>query len=69
MLVRVIKALTVPFTALLVALLVWYAMSKGIDGAVLMSGLALIGGLGGYQVKASVDARKKSEAPPTPPVA
>lgn len=55
---EIIKAGSVPFAMTVVGLLVWYALSKGIDGSVLMSGLAIIGGLGGYGLK-SWQTRKK----------
>jgi len=58
MVVQVIRAATVPFAALLVALLVWAALSKGIDGAVFMTGLAIVGGLGGYEIKSLIEKRK-----------
>jgi hypothetical protein len=35
----------------IVGLLVWCALSRGIDGAVFGSGSAIIGGLGGYALK------------------
>ena len=34
-----------------ITLLELFALYKGIDGALLMSSLALIGGLGGYELK------------------
>ena len=62
--VEIIKALTVPFAILVVGLLVWAALSKGIDGAVFMTGLAIVGGLGGYEVKALVAKIKKNGTTP-----
>ncbi|MBA7538065.1 hypothetical protein ES705_30339 [subsurface metagenome] len=48
---KIINALTPLVAIIAVSLVVVYALSKGIDGAVLMPGLAIIGGLGGYQLK------------------
>ncbi|MBA7581445.1 hypothetical protein ES708_23348 [subsurface metagenome] len=62
--VEIIKALTVPFAILVVGLLVWAALSQGIDGAVFMTGLAIVGGLGGYEIKALVAKLKKNGTPP-----
>jgi len=62
--VELIKALTVPFAMVVVGLLVWAALSKGIDGAVFMTGLAIVGGLGGYEVKALVAKIKKNGTTP-----
>lgn len=56
--VEIIKALTVPFAMVVIALLVWAALSQGIDGAVFMTGLAIVGGLGGYEIKAVWEKRK-----------
>ncbi len=62
--VEIIKALTVPFAILVVGLLVWAALSRGIDGAVFMTGIAIVGGLGGYEVKALVAKLKKNGTTP-----
>ena len=62
--VEIIKALTVPFAMAVVAFLAWTALSKGIDGAVFMTGLAIVGGLGGYEIKALVAKLKKNGTPP-----
>ncbi len=53
---KIINALTPLVAIIAVSLVVVYALSKGIDGAVLMSGIAIIAGLGGYQVKKIKDA-------------
>ena len=43
---------TIVLTAIIgVVILVAIAMLKGIDGAVYMSGLTIIGGLAGYEIK------------------
>jgi hypothetical protein len=47
----VTKALSVPLAMLIVGLLVWYALSKGMDGAIAGSGFTVIGGLGGFYLK------------------
>lgn len=65
MLVEVIKVCTIPFAMVVVGLLVWAALCRGIDGAIFMSGLAIVGGLGGYEVKAVVAKLKKNGTPPT----
>jgi len=62
--VETIKVLTVPFAMVVVGFLVWAALSKGIDGAVFMTGLAIVGGLGGYEVKALVAKIKKNGTTP-----
>ena len=51
MMVEIIKAASIPYAMTIIGLLVWAALSKGIDGSVLMSGLAIVGGLGGFYVK------------------
>ena len=43
-----------------ITLLVNTALSKGIDGAVLMAGLSILGGLAGYSLK------KPTHKPPPP---
>ena len=48
--VDIIKAASVPFGMLIVGVLVYSALKAGVDGAVLMSGLTIIGGLGGFYV-------------------
>ncbi|MBA7579223.1 hypothetical protein ES708_21092 [subsurface metagenome] len=49
--VEIIKAASVPLAMIVAGILVWGAMLNGIDGAVFMTGLAIVGGLGGYEVK------------------
>ncbi|MBA7563698.1 hypothetical protein ES708_05534 [subsurface metagenome] len=58
MVVQVIRAATVPFTALLVALLVWGAVFM--TGPAILSGLdaALSRGIGGYEIKSVLEKRK-----------
>ena len=41
-----------------IAGLLAFAVAKGIDGALLASGFALIGGLGGYEIKVILEKRK-----------
>jgi len=38
--------------------LIAFALNKGVDGALFMSGLAIIGGLGGYEIKVIKDKKK-----------
>ena len=50
----------IPLAAMLcIAGLVAFALSQGINGAVMSSGIALIAGIGGYKVKATLENRKK----------
>ncbi len=42
-----------------IAGLVAFALSQGIDGAVMSSGIALIAGIGGYTVKAIRESKRK----------
>ena len=59
-----IKALTPMVCAVLVAVIVMFAIANDVNGAILASGLAIIGGLGGYGVKVLNDhyvAKKQEE--------
>ena len=48
-----------PVTAIVcITGLVAFALYKGIDGAIFMSALAIIGGLGGYEIKVLMDKKK-----------
>lgn len=38
--------------------LIAFALNKGVDGALFMSGVAVIGGLGGYEIKVIKDKQK-----------
>ncbi|MBA7577277.1 hypothetical protein ES708_19124 [subsurface metagenome] len=49
--VEIIKAASIPMAMVIVGLLTWAAMREGIDGAIFMVGCAIVGGLGGYEVK------------------
>lgn len=60
---EVIKALSIPLAMVIVGLLTWQAMLLGIDGALFMSALVVLGGLGGYEVKTLVE-KKRSKIPP-----
>ena len=64
MVVQVIRSATVPFTALLVALLVWGAVFM--TGPAILSGLdaALSRGIGGYEIKSVLEKRKNPQSPP-----
>lgn len=63
MIVQIIKACSIPLAMVIVGVLAWHAMSNGIDGAVFMSAVVIIGGLGGYEVKQVVEGiRSKSSA-------
>ncbi|MBA7648962.1 hypothetical protein ES703_56754 [subsurface metagenome] len=59
---EVIKALSIPLAMVVVGLLTWQAMVLGIDGALFMTALVVIGGLGGYEVKTLVE-KKRSITP------
>jgi tRNA A22 N-methylase len=45
-----------------VGVLAWYAISNGINGAVFMSAVVVIGGLGGYEVKSIIDKREEKKS-------
>ncbi len=60
MIAEIIKACSIPLAMVIVGLLAWHAISNGIDGAIFMTAVAVIGGLGGFEVK-SVIAKKASK--------
>ena len=51
----IIKAVSVPFAMAVIGVLAWKALSMGINGALFMTVVAVIGGLGGYEVKTLVE--------------
>ncbi|MBA7563527.1 hypothetical protein ES708_05186 [subsurface metagenome] len=63
MVADIIRASSVLVAMVVVGALAWRALSMGIDGALFMSSVAVVGGLGGYEVKTLV-AKKKSKSPP-----
>lgn len=60
--VNIIKAASIPFAMLIVGLLTWSAQINGIDGAVFMVGVGIVGGLGGYEAKAIVEVVKAKKS-------
>ncbi|MBA7642045.1 hypothetical protein ES703_49731 [subsurface metagenome] len=62
MTVQIIKACSIPLAMVVVGVLAWHAMSNGIDGAVFMSAVVVIGGLGGYEVKSIIDKRGEKKS-------
>lgn len=64
MIPEIIKAASVPLAMIIVGALAAIALAKGIDGAVFMTGAAIIGGLGGYEIKNYLDYRKRNGKPP-----
>jgi len=62
MTVQIIKACSIPLAMVVVGVLAWHAMSNGIDGAVFMSAVVVIGGLGGYEVKSIIDKREEKKS-------
>lgn len=66
MIPELIKAASVPLAMIIVGVLVALALAKGVNGAVFMSGAAIIGGLGGYEIKNYLNYRKKNNKPPAP---
>jgi len=62
MTVQIIKACSIPLAMVLVGVLAWHAISNGIDGAVFMSAVVVIGGLGGYEVKSIIDKRGEKKS-------
>ena len=62
MTVQVIKACSIPLAMVIVGVLAWHAISNGIDGAVFMSAVVVIGGLGGYEVKSIIDKREEKKS-------
>jgi len=62
MTVQIIKACSIPLAMVIVGVLAWYAISNGINGAVFMSAVVVIGGLGGYEVKSIIDKREEKKS-------
>lgn len=58
MIPEIIRASSAVIAMLVIGLLAWHALSMGLDGAVFMSSVAVIGGLGGYEIKALVEKKK-----------
>ena len=63
MVADIIRASSAVVAMAVIGLLMWRALTLGIDGALFMSSVAVVGGLAGYEVKALVD--KKKSKPPT----
>ncbi|MBA7573109.1 hypothetical protein ES708_14904 [subsurface metagenome] len=63
MAVDIIKAVSIPFAMAVVGALAWKALSMGINGAIFMTAVAIIGGLGGYEVKTLIE-KARSKTPP-----
>lgn len=59
----IIRASSAVVAMVVIGLLVWHALSMGVDGALLMSAVTVIGGLGGYEVKAVVEKKKSKTSP------
>ncbi len=62
MTVQIIKACSIPLAMVIVGVLAWYAISNGINGAVFMSAVVVVGGLGGYEVKTIIDKRGEKKS-------
>ncbi len=62
MAVQIIKACSIPLAMVIVGVLAWHAISNGIDGAVFMSAVVVIGGLGGYEVKSIIEKREEKKS-------
>ncbi|MBA7583630.1 hypothetical protein ES708_25577 [subsurface metagenome] len=62
MVADIIRASSAVVAMVVIGLLVWRALSLGMDGALFMSSVAVVGGLAGYEVKALV-VKKKSKTP------
>jgi len=58
MAVDIIKACSALLAMVIVGALGCFALSKGIDGVLFAGVVAVIGGLGGYEVKSVVESRK-----------
>jgi len=54
----IIKACSAPLAMVVAGGLGWYALSQGVDGALFATVIAVVGGLGGYEVKSVVESRK-----------
>lgn len=59
----IIRASSAVVAMAVVGVLTWHALSLGVDGALFMSSVVVIGGLGGYEVKALVDKKKSKTSP------
>ncbi len=62
MVAEIVKACSIPLAMVIVGVLAWHAISNGIDGAVFMSAVVVIGGLGGYEVKSIIDKRNEKKS-------
>ncbi|GAH30602.1 unnamed protein product [marine sediment metagenome] len=62
MIAEIIKACSIPLAMLIVGFLAWHAISNGIDGAIFMTAVVVIGGLGGYEVKSVLAKREEKKA-------
>jgi len=54
----IIRASSAVVAMVVIGALAWHAASMGMNGAVFMSSVAVIGGLGGYEIKALVEKKK-----------
>ncbi len=63
MVADIIKAASIPLAMIIVGFLAWSAITRGIDGTIFMSAVAVIGGLGGYEVKTLVEKVKLKKPP------
>ncbi len=54
----IIRASSVVVAMVIIGVLAWRAVTMGLDGAVFMSSVAIIGGLGGYEIKTLVEKKK-----------
>lgn len=64
MIADIIRAASIPLAMALIGGLAWHAMSLGIDGALFMTAVCAIGGLGGYEVKAVIQKKKSTSSLP-----
>ncbi|MBA7583551.1 hypothetical protein ES708_25496 [subsurface metagenome] len=63
MVADIIRASSAVVAMAVIGLLMWRALSMGIDGALFMSSVAVVGGLAGYEVKALVGKKKSKTLP------
>lgn len=63
MVADIIRASSAVVAMAVIGVLAWKALSMGVDGALFMSSVGVVGGLGGYEIKALVE-KKKSKSPP-----
>jgi len=61
MIPQIIRAVSIPLAMGIIGGLAWHALNLGIDGALFMTAVGAIGGLGGYEVKAVMN-RGKSKS-------